>query len=173
VLESAASVGSRIAARILGPSTWGNRNQSTEPFGATRLTTPVATAADSHLGVSEPEWARGSLATSSETPVYRVDGGVYYQTTFAYWRHRDRDLAVHPGQDIEHVVDDNEKSTRDRVDLPMRKSGLTTPHTTRRSWFELSRARCHRLGGTERIFIGNLPRPKEMAVTAFTSVGGK
>jgi len=75
-----------------------------------------------------------------ETPVYRVDGGVYYQTTFAYWRHRDRDLAVHPGQDIEHVVDDNEKSTRDRVDLPMRKSGLTTPHTTRRSWFELSSA---------------------------------
>jgi len=125
------------------------------------LTTPVATAAaDSHLEGERTRMGPRFVGDEFETPVYRVDGGVYYQTTFAYWRHRDRDLAVHPGQDIEHVVDDNEKSTRDRVDLPMRKSGLTTPHTTRRSWFELSRARCHRLGGTERIFIGNLPRPK-------------
>jgi len=107
-----------------------------------------------------------------ETPVYRVDGGVYYQTTFAYWRHRDRDLAVHPGQDIEHVVDDNEKSTRDRVDLPMRKSGLTTPHTTRRSWFELSSA-LSPLGRDRTDIHRELAETQEMAVTAFTSVGGK
>jgi len=82
------------------------------------LTTPVATAADSHLEGERTRMGPRFVGDEFETPVYRVDGGVYYQTTFAYWRHRDRDLAVHPGQDIEHVVDDNEKSTRDRVDLP-------------------------------------------------------
>ena len=32
-------------------------------------------------------------------------------------RARDQDLAVHPGQDIEYVVVDDEKSSRDRVAL--------------------------------------------------------
>jgi len=95
-----------------------------------------------------------------ETPVYRVDGGVYYQTTFAYWRHRDRDLAVHPGRDIEHVVDDNEIHAGPCRPAHEEIGTYDATYYERRSWFELSRARCHRLGGTERIFIGNLPRPK-------------
>ena len=32
-------------------------------------------------------------------------------------RARDQDLGIHPGQDIEYVVDDDEKSSRDRVAL--------------------------------------------------------
>jgi len=32
-------------------------------------------------------------------------------------RARDQDLAVHPGQDIEYVVVDNEKTSRERVAL--------------------------------------------------------
>jgi len=57
VLESAASVGSRIAARILGPSTWGNRNQSTEPFGATSSRRRSQRPPIAISRVSEPEWA--------------------------------------------------------------------------------------------------------------------
>jgi DNA polymerase I len=44
----------------------------------------------------------------------------YTQNTLnvaALKRARDQDLAVHPGQDIEYVVVDNEKSSRDRVAL--------------------------------------------------------
>jgi len=52
-----------------------------------------------------------------ETPVYRVDGGCTTKR-----RSHTGGIAIEtslsPGQDIEHVVDDNEKSTRDRVDLP-------------------------------------------------------
>jgi len=59
------------------------------------LTTPVATAADSHLEGERTRMGPRFVGDEFETPVYRVDGGVYYQTTFAYWRHRDRDLAVH------------------------------------------------------------------------------
>lgn len=39
------------------------------------------------------------------------------QNVTALERARDQDLAVHPGQDIEYVVDDDEKSSRDRVAL--------------------------------------------------------
>ena len=44
----------------------------------------------------------------------------YTQNTLnvaALKRAHDQDLAVHPGQDIEYVVVDNEKSSRDRVAL--------------------------------------------------------
>jgi len=98
-----------------GPPTWGNRNQSTEPFGATSSRRRSQRPPIAISRVSEPEWARGSLATSSRHLSTASTAACTTKTTFAYWRHRDRDLAVHPGQDIEHVVDDNEKSTRDRV----------------------------------------------------------
>jgi DNA polymerase I len=39
------------------------------------------------------------------------------QNVAALKRARDQDLAVHPGQDIEYVVVDDEKTSRDRVAL--------------------------------------------------------
>jgi len=39
------------------------------------------------------------------------------QNVAALKRARDQDLAVHPGQDIEYVVVDDEKSSRERVAL--------------------------------------------------------
>jgi DNA polymerase I len=39
------------------------------------------------------------------------------QNVAALKRARDQDLAIHPGQDIEYVVVDDEKSSRDRVAL--------------------------------------------------------
>jgi DNA polymerase I len=39
------------------------------------------------------------------------------QNVAALKRARDRDLAIHPGQDIEYVVVDDEKSSRERVAL--------------------------------------------------------
>ena len=39
------------------------------------------------------------------------------QNVAALKRARDHDLSVHPGQDIEYVVVDDEKSSRDRVAL--------------------------------------------------------
>ncbi len=41
----------------------------------------------------------------------------YTQNVAALRRARDQDLAVHPGQDIEYVVVDDEKSSQDRVAL--------------------------------------------------------
>ena len=41
----------------------------------------------------------------------------YTQNVAALKRARDQDLGVHPGQDIEYVVVDDEKSSRDRVAL--------------------------------------------------------
>jgi DNA polymerase I len=41
----------------------------------------------------------------------------YTQNVASLKRARDQDLAVHPGQDIEYVVVDNEKSSRERVAL--------------------------------------------------------
>ena len=41
----------------------------------------------------------------------------YTQNVAALERAREQDLAVHPGQDIEYVVVDDEKTSRDRVAL--------------------------------------------------------
>ena len=41
----------------------------------------------------------------------------YTQNVAALERARDQELAVHPGQDIEYVVVDDEKNSRDRVAL--------------------------------------------------------
>lgn len=39
----------------------------------------------------------------------------------------DQDLAVHPGQDIEYVVVDNQKSSRERVALAHEETGQYEP----------------------------------------------
>jgi len=136
------------------------------------LTTPVATAADSHLEGERTRMGPRFVGDEFETPVYRVDGGVYYQTTFAYWRHRDRDLAVHPGQDIEHVVDDNEihagpcRPAHEEIgtyDATYYETQLVRAVESALSPLGRDRTDIHR----------ELAETKEMAVTAFTSVGGK
>jgi len=50
------------------------------------FTESVATVADHHLECEQTRWGLGSSARTSETLVYPVDDGAYYQTTFAYWR---------------------------------------------------------------------------------------
>jgi len=90
------------------------------------------------------------------------------QNVAALKRARDQDLAIHPGQDIEYVVVDDEKSSRDRVALAHEASERpTTPRTTRRSWSELSRAAA---AGWDRTDIRRrLAETREVELTEFTA----
>ncbi|MFW5900469.1 MAG: hypothetical protein ACOCTH_01670 [Halodesulfurarchaeum sp.] len=47
---------------------------------------PVATVADHHLKCERTRMGPRVVGEDFETLVYPVDGGAYYQTTFAYWR---------------------------------------------------------------------------------------
>jgi DNA polymerase I len=49
------------------------------------------------------------------------------QNVAALKRARDQDLSVHPGQDIEYMVVDDEKSSRDRVSLTHEDVGTYDP----------------------------------------------
>jgi len=51
----------------------------------------------------------------------------YTQNVAALERARDQDLGVHPGQDIEYVVVDDKKSSRDRVALALEEPGQYDP----------------------------------------------
>jgi DNA polymerase I len=66
------------------------------------------------------------------------------QNVAALKRARDHDLAVHPGQDIEYVVVDDEKSSQDRVALAHESIETYDPSTTRHSWSEPSKVCCRR-----------------------------
>ena len=55
------------------------------------------------------------------------------QNVAALKRARDQDLAVHPGQDIEYVVVDDEKNSRERVALANEDIETYDPRTTRHS----------------------------------------
>lgn len=50
------------------------------------FSTPVATAADHLLECKQTRLGPRILGDDFETRLYPVDGGAYYQTTFAYWR---------------------------------------------------------------------------------------
>ena len=50
------------------------------------FTEPVATVAYHHLECKQTRMGPRILDEDFETLVYPVDDGVYYQTTFAYWR---------------------------------------------------------------------------------------
>ena len=50
------------------------------------FTAPIATAADHHLECEQTRMGPRISGEGFETLVYPVDGGTYYQTTFAYWR---------------------------------------------------------------------------------------
>lgn len=57
-----------------------------------------------------------------------------------------RDLDVYLGQNIEYVVVDDEKSSRDRVVLSHGAGGMYDPAHERHNSPELSRVFCRRLG---------------------------
>jgi DNA polymerase I len=73
-------------------------------------------------------------------------------------RAREQDLAVHPGQDIEYVVVDDEKTSRDRVALAHEDIESTIHPTTKPGLSVPSRAFFRRSGGIERISAKNLVR---------------
>ena len=50
------------------------------------FTTPVETIAEHHLECEQTRMGPRFVGEEFETLVYPVDGGAYYQTTFAYWR---------------------------------------------------------------------------------------
>ncbi|MFC7116549.1 hypothetical protein ACFQH2_18570 [Natronoarchaeum sp. GCM10025703] len=50
------------------------------------FTEPVATAANQRLECEQTRMGPRFVGDEFETLVYPVDGGAYYQTTFAYWR---------------------------------------------------------------------------------------
>ena len=47
---------------------------------------PIQTVADQHLRCEQTRMGPRFVGDEFETLVYPVDGGAYYQTTFAYWR---------------------------------------------------------------------------------------
>jgi hypothetical protein len=63
------------------------------------FTAPVATAADNHLECEQTRMGPRVVGEDFETLVYPVDGGAYYQTTFAYWRQLLAARATHVGVD--------------------------------------------------------------------------
>ncbi|WP_312912782.1 hypothetical protein [Natronosalvus caseinilyticus] len=50
------------------------------------FTASVATAAEHHLECEQTQMGPRFVGDEFETLIYPVDGGAYYQTTFAYWR---------------------------------------------------------------------------------------
>jgi len=97
----------------------------------------------------------------------------YSQTTqnvAALKRAREQDLAVHPGQDIEYVVVDDEKSSRERVTLAHEES-----ETYDASYYEMQLIRAVEsvlspLGWDRTQIRRKLMETQETSLTAFTEV---
>ncbi|WP_135536501.1 hypothetical protein [Halostella pelagica] len=53
---------------------------------AGEFSAPIQTVADQHLECEQTRMGPRFVGDEFETLVYPVDGGAYYQTTFAYWR---------------------------------------------------------------------------------------
>jgi len=64
------------------------------------FTTPIETVADHTLVCEKTRMGPRFHGEDFETLVYPVDGGAYYQTTFAYWRHVLGARAVQAGLDV-------------------------------------------------------------------------
>ena len=92
------------------------------------------------------------------------------QNVAALKRARDQDLAVHPGQDIEYVVVDDEKSSRDRVALAHEAVEMYDP-----SYYETQLVRAVEsvlspLGWDRTDIRRELAETRELDLTAFTAV---
>ena len=62
-----------------------------------RFTEPIATAADQHIECEQTKMGPRFVGDEFETLVYPVEGGTYYQTTFAYWQQLLAARAKHVG----------------------------------------------------------------------------
>lgn len=72
------------------------------------------------------------------------------QNMAALKRAREQDLAVHPGQDIEYVVVDDENELR----WPTKRLSRTIRPTMRQNWSELSKV-------SYRLWVGSIEDPSE------------
>jgi len=78
------------------------------------FTNPIATAADQHIECEQTKMGPRFVGDDFETLVYPIDGGSYYQTTFAYWQQLLAARAKHVG--IEPAGMEPEPSTIDSSD---------------------------------------------------------
>jgi hypothetical protein len=88
------------------------------PILVTRTTTdeftePIAAAADQQIECEQTKMGPRFVGDSFETLVYPVDGGTYYQTTFAYWQQllaaRAKHVGIEPaGMESKPSVADNQ-----------------------------------------------------------------
>jgi len=79
-----------------------------------KFTEPIATAADQHIEYEQTKMGPRFVGDDFETLVYPVDGGTYYQTTFAYWRQLLAARAKHVG--IEPTKIESQPSVTDNQD---------------------------------------------------------
>ena len=79
-----------------------------------KFTEPIATAADQHIECEQTKMGPRFVGDDFETLVYPVDGGTYYQTTFAYWRQLLAARAKHVG--IEPTKIESQPSVTDNQD---------------------------------------------------------
>jgi len=78
------------------------------------FTNPIATAADQHIECEQTKMGPRFFGDDFETLVYPVDGGSYYQTTFAYWQQLLAARAKHVG--IEPTEMEPQPSVADNQD---------------------------------------------------------
>ncbi len=79
-----------------------------------KFTEPITTAADKHIECEQTKMGPRFVGEDFETLVYPVDGGTYYQTTFAYWRQLLAARAKHVG--IEPTEMEPQPSVADNQD---------------------------------------------------------
>jgi len=78
------------------------------------FTEPIAAAADQRIECEQTKMGPRFVGDSFETLVYPVDGGTYYQTTFAYWQQLLAARAKHVG--IEPTGIESQPSVVDNQD---------------------------------------------------------
>jgi len=78
------------------------------------FTEPIAAAADQHIECEQTKMGPRFVGDDFETLVYPVEGGTYYQTTFAYWQQLLAARAKHVG--IEPTSPNGQPSIADNRD---------------------------------------------------------
>ncbi len=84
------------------------------------FTEPVVTAADQHIECKQTKMGPRFVGDEFETTVYPVDGGTYYQTTFAYWQQllaaRAKHVGIEPtGMESQSSIPDNRDDISTKV----------------------------------------------------------
>jgi len=99
------------------------------------FTAPVATATDHHLECEQTRMGPRFVGDEFETLVYPVNGGAYYQTTFAYWRQLLEARATQIG--VEPATASPSTSPHDSVGTGVTADGETvsvTAHPLLNAW---------------------------------------